>query len=78
MSKQPEKNQPDRIILFEGDEIRRIMFDNEWYYSIEDVVKVLTDSVDPKGYIKDMRRRDPIFSEGWGQIATPLPLQTGN
>ena len=40
------------------------------------VVKVLTDSVQPEGYIKDMRRRDPELSKGWGQIATPLLIQT--
>jgi hypothetical protein len=30
----------------------------------------------PKGYIKDMRRRDAELAKGWGQIATPLSLQT--
>ena len=38
---------------------------------IVDVVAVLTDSVQPEGYIKDIRRRDPEISKGWGQIATP-------
>jgi len=28
------------------------------------------------GYIKDMRRRDPELSKGWGQIATPLSIET--
>ena len=36
----------------------------------------LTDSVQPDGYIKDMRRRDPELSKGWGQIATPLSVPT--
>lgn len=66
----------NRLVIFEGDEIRRVSFDGEWFYSIEDVIKVLTDSVDPKGYIKDLRRRDVYISEGWGQIATPLPIKT--
>ena len=43
---------------------------------IVDVVSALTGSVQPDGYIKDMRRRDPEFSKGWGQIATPLSIQT--
>ena len=37
---------------------------------------ILTDSVQPKGYIKDMRRRDKELSEGWGQIAPPLSIDT--
>ena len=43
---------------------------------INDVVQALTDSVQPVGYVKDMRRRDPELSKGWGQIATPLSIQT--
>ena len=31
----------------------------EWYFSVVDVVEVLTDSADPKQYIKKMRSRDP-------------------
>jgi len=38
---------------------------------IADVVADLTDSVDPQGYVKDMRRRDKELAKGWGQIATP-------
>lgn len=30
----------------------------------------------PGGYIKDMRRRDLELNKGWGQIATPLSLET--
>jgi DNA-damage-inducible protein D len=40
------------------------------------VVGVLTDSVQPEGYIKDLRRRDPELAKGWGQIATPLRVET--
>ena len=41
-----------------------------------DVVAALTDSAQPDGYIKDMRRRDVELAKGWGQIATPLSVQT--
>ncbi len=64
------------IALFGQKEIRRIWHDERWFFSIIDVVAVLTDSADPAGYLKDMRRRDPFFSEGWGQIATPLSIPT--
>ncbi len=65
-----------KIALFKGKEIRKIIHDNEWYFVIIDVVEVLTDSIQPRGYIKDMRRRDPELSKGWGQIATPLLIET--
>jgi len=40
------------------------------------VVEVLTDSVNPTDYIKKMKKRDPELSKGWGQIVTPLSVQT--
>lgn len=71
-----KKQELNKIPLFEGEQIRRISFEREWYFVIEDVIKVLTDSSDPKGYIKDMRRRDEELSKGWVQIATTLPVLT--
>jgi hypothetical protein len=65
-----------KIALFKGKKIRKTLHQNEWWFVIEDVVLALTDSVQPDGYIKDMRRRDPELSKGWGQIATPLAIPT--
>jgi len=64
------------IALFKGKTIRRIIHNNEWWFSIIDIIEALTDSTQPEGYIKDMRRRDPELSKGWGQIATPLSVPT--
>jgi len=69
----PKLQEYSKIAIFEGDEIRRIIFDNEWYYSIEDVVKSLTDSVDPKQYIKKLRTREEALNSNWGTICTPFP-----
>ncbi len=65
-----------RIALFQRKEVRRTIHNNEWWFVIADVVAALTDSIDPQGYIKDMRRRDPEIAKGWGQIATPLAIST--
>ncbi len=66
----------NKIVVFESKEIRKVIYNDEWWFVIEDVVFVLTNSKNPKGYIKDMRRRDSELSEGWGQIATPLAIET--
>lgn len=66
-----------KIAIFKGMLIRKTLHNDEWWFVIEDVVAVLTDSVQPTGYIKDMRRRDPELAKGWGQIATPLSVDTG-
>jgi hypothetical protein len=65
-----------KIAIFQKKEIRKILYRNEWWFVITDVVLVLTDSKQPKGYIKDMRRRDKALSLGWGQIATLLSVET--
>lgn len=65
-----------QIALFKGKKIRKTIHNNEWWFVIVDIVQALTDSVQPDGYIKDMRRRDEELSKGWGQIATPLIIQT--
>ena len=62
--------------LFENHKIRTAWNEDEekWYFSIVDVVKVLTDSADPKQYIKKMRLRDPELNSRWGTICTPTEM----
>jgi len=66
------------IQLFQERKVRTIWDDQEekWYFCVADVVEVLTDSTNPTDYIKKMRKRDPMLAEGWGQIVTPLAVQT--
>jgi DNA-damage-inducible protein D len=66
----------ERIVVFQEKAIRRTWHNNEWWFAIVDVVAVLTDSVQPEGYVKDLRRRDKELAKGWGQIATPLRVET--
>ena len=70
--------QKQAIQLFEEKKVRTVWDDEQekWYFSVVDVVEVLTDSVNPSDYIKKMKKRDPQLAEGWGQIVTPLLLQT--
>ncbi len=65
-----------KIAIFRKKGIRKTIHNNEWWFVITDVVAALTDSAQPEGYLKDMRRRDPELAKGWGQIATPLSVQT--
>lgn len=65
-----------KIALFKGKQIRKTINNNEWWFSVIDVVGVLTDSANPADYIKKMRVRDAELAKGWGQIVTPLLLAT--
>jgi DNA-damage-inducible protein D len=67
---------PYKIALFKGAKIRRVIYNNEWWFVVEDVIIALTDSVNPKDYINKMRLRDRELSKGYGQIVHTLPIST--
>jgi DNA-damage-inducible protein D len=47
-----------RIAVFKGKEIRKVLFENEWYFSIVDIVAVLTDSEKPRDYWYRTKQRE--------------------
>jgi DNA-damage-inducible protein D len=49
----------NKIIVFQEKGIRRIWLNEEWWFSVLDIVEVLTDTVNPTDYFKKMRKRDP-------------------
>lgn len=75
-------NPPDKIAIFQKKEVRRQLYNNEWWFVINDVVGVLTDSSNPSRYLRNLRTRDKelamLFEEpvekGASQIDTPLAL----
>ncbi|MEA1999320.1 MAG: Bro-N domain-containing protein [Euryarchaeota archaeon] len=64
----------NKIIVFQDRKIRRTWFNDEWWFSVSDVVEALTDSADVKQYIKKMRSRDLELNSYWGTICTPLEM----
>ena len=64
---------PQEIQQFAGRQIRTYWDDAEekYYFCIIDAVEALTDSTDPKQYIKRRRQRDPELNSVWGTICTP-------
>ena len=66
----------NKIVVFQQKEIRRVWHDEEWWFVVEDIVQILTDSKDVKQYIRRMRKRDKELSKGWVQIVLPLPVET--
>ena len=66
------KEENNFIQSFENKAIRTAWNEEqeEWYFSVTDIVAALTDSADPKQYIKKMRSRDPELNTRWGTICT--------
>lgn len=65
-----------KIAVFKKKEIRKTLYDNEWWFVVVDVIAALTDSVDPKQYLKNILNRDEDLSKGWVQIEHPLIINT--
>ena len=64
------------IQVFESINVRIVWNEEEqeYYFSIADIVQVLTESTDVKQYIKRMRARDPELNLSRGTICTPYEL----
>jgi len=73
---QPPKEGEFQVNLFKKKEVRKVMKDGEWWFALNDVIEALTESKDPKGYIKKLKSRDMSLKKGWGQIVHPLRFIT--
>ena len=50
--------QNNKLVLFQENAIRRVWHNDEWYFSVIDVIAVLTDSKDPRTYWKVLKQRE--------------------
>ena len=66
------------IKLFEENKVRTIWDNNEekWYFSVVDVVGVLTDSTNPTDYLKKMRKRDEQLASYIGTNCPQIAMLT--
>ncbi len=69
-----EQNQT--IILFQEKQVRRVWHNDEWYFVLNDVIQVLTESTKPKQYLQNLKRRDTELKKGGIQIEHPLLVNT--
>lgn len=64
------------MIVFQGDNIRRTWHNDGWWFVLEDIIIVLTESHNPKQYIQKMKQRDESLAQGWVQIVHTLTIPT--
>ncbi len=50
MAEEKEQNEDTHIAIFHGKTIRRKLVENKWFFSVVDIVGVLTDSDNPRNY----------------------------
>ena len=68
------------LVIFQGKGIRRIWHEDEWYYSVIDVVGILSESQEPRNYWKVLKHR--LSQEGGNETVTncnqlKLPAEDG-
>ncbi len=70
----------DKIKLFEQQQVRTHWDEEQekWYFSVQDVVEILSESTDVKQYIKKMRSRNPELDFNWGTICTPVEMEAAD
>jgi DNA-damage-inducible protein D len=59
-----------KIAVFKGKSIRKTLFNNEWWFSIIDIVEALTGSQRPRKYWNDLKKK--ILSEGYAQLSEKI------
>jgi prophage antirepressor-like protein len=91
MSKYPEQlledahkysyaNKDSAMKLFEQHKVRTHWDEDaeKWYFSVQDVVQILSDSKDVKQYIKKMRSRDAELNSNWGTICPLVQMMAAD
>jgi len=68
-----------KIVLFKNEAVRREIYNGEWWFVINDVIKALTDSADPAQYFKKLKKRDEelakLTDKGGVQFVPPLMIE---
>ncbi|GAA5251874.1 BRO-N domain-containing protein [Candidatus Rickettsia kedanie] len=47
----------NKLVIFKDKTIRRILHNNEWWFSVVDIVGALTDSAIPRRYWSDLKKQ---------------------
>jgi prophage antirepressor-like protein len=68
-----------KIAVFKGKKVRKVIYQNEWWFVINDVIASLTDSTDPAQYFKRLKTRDKelakLTDKGGVQFVPPLNVR---
>ncbi len=66
-----ELTEPNKFVIFKGNNIRRTLYNNEWWFSVIDIVESLTGSTRPRKYWDDLKRK--LFeNEGFSELSEKI------
>jgi prophage antirepressor-like protein len=58
------------LAVFNGKQIRKILHDSEWWFSIIDVIEVLVGGGRPRKYWNDLKNK--LSAEGYGEVSEKI------
>jgi DNA-damage-inducible protein D len=69
----------NHVAVFRGRKIRKTLYQNEWWFVVNDVIALLADSSDPAQYFKRLKQRDQelaqLIEKGGVQFVPPLMIE---
>lgn len=65
--KKPTLQTITKIAIFQKKEVRKILHKNEWWFSIVDIIEVLTDTPRPRKYWSDLKKK--LIKEGYSEVS---------
>lgn len=72
----PKMNEENALVVFQDRKIRRVWRNDEWYFSVIDVVEVLTGSSNPRNYWSMLKSRESEHGIELSTFCVQLKLQS--
>ncbi|MFZ1720628.1 MAG: Bro-N domain-containing protein [Candidatus Moraniibacteriota bacterium] len=65
-----ESTRTAQIALFKGKQIRKTIHQNEWWFSVVDVIEALTETDRPRKYWSDLKKK--LTTEGYTEVSEKI------
>jgi DNA-damage-inducible protein D len=66
----------NKIVLFQEKEVRRFWHEEEWWFVLNDVIAVLSDTPEPAAYARKMKLRDKELAKIWNDLVITIKVST--
>jgi len=70
ITQEKEESMDTRIAVFKGERIRKTIHKSEWWFSVIDVIEVLTGTQRPRKYWNDLKKK--IKKEGYNELSDKI------
>ncbi len=65
-----QESKPTSVALFQEKTVRRVWYEDRWFFSIIDVIAILTDSDRPRKYWNDLKTK--LMREGYVEVSEKI------